>query len=744
MTYQLGIDLGTTFSTAAASRQGRVEVLSLGTRSAAVPSVVFLRDTGEVLVGEAAEARGVVEPDRVAREFKRRLGDPTPLVLGGTPIGAERLSAYVLEHLLARASERMGGPPSTVVITHPAVYSPYRLDLLRDAARTAGIPDAHFVPEPQAAAVQYAADSRVADGEVVGIYDFGGGTFDAALVRRKGDGFELLGEPQGIERLGGVDIDLAVLDAVRDQAGDLLGDLDPEDPGVRSAMSRLRTECRLAKERLSADTETVVPVVMPGKAIEVTISRGQLESMIRPRLADTTKALERAAKSAGLTMADVSRVLLVGGSSRIPLVRMIVSVTTGRPVSVDADPESAIALGAARIAATLEPEPVVPVSTGPAPFAPPPPVFVQPVASVPPVAPPPPAPPAPPGPPAGGAFVPGGGDGGSAGRGGSSGGKKSSKRPLIIGGALVAVAAIIGGAIALSGGDDKKGSNGTFASACSSLLDTTNDLSLPTTIGDVSGFSAAIADAFGQGASDMRSIDGDDASNLADALESAAAKADDAANGGTPDEVVAQMQDFVTQVSDANFITDSNGDGCINPDLGGPLDLTSGTSDTDPPGTDPPGTDPQSSALGLDGTTVWAPIGDGFTYVAEDQERIQSVAENFTNDPSLNPIIQFSAIANVSDADGNIIAEVLDAQLFDEANGPLLVSDTLDERTTSSEEVVYGGVTGTQFTRSDTFAWVADLGGGHVAFVFIFSTFDEAPAIMAAVAPAFLTSLFAS
>ena len=161
MTFQLGIDLGTTFSTAAVLRDGRVEVLTLGTRSSAVPTVVFVRDDGVVLVGEAAEARGVGEPDRVAREFKRRLGDPTPLVLGGAPYGAERLAAYVLEHIVARATERMGGRPSSVVITHPASYSTYRLDLLREAAVLAGCGDALLLPEPQAAAWHYAHDHRV-------------------------------------------------------------------------------------------------------------------------------------------------------------------------------------------------------------------------------------------------------------------------------------------------------------------------------------------------------------------------------------------------------------------------------------------------------------------------------------------------------------------------------------------------------------------------------------------------------
>ena len=169
MSYHLGIDLGTTFSTAAVVRDGTAEVLSLSTRSSSVPSVVFIRDDGEVLVGEAAEARAVTEPDRVAREFKRRLGDPTPLVLGGAPYGAERLSAIVLEYLLRRVTERMAEPPLSVVVTHPATYSPYRLDLLRETIRLAGVPSATLLAEPQASALQYAFDHRVDHGQVVAV-----------------------------------------------------------------------------------------------------------------------------------------------------------------------------------------------------------------------------------------------------------------------------------------------------------------------------------------------------------------------------------------------------------------------------------------------------------------------------------------------------------------------------------------------------------------------------------------------
>ncbi len=393
MSYHLGIDLGTTFSTAAVVRDGAAEVLSLSTRSSSVPSVVFIRDDGEVLVGEAAEARAVTEPDRVAREFKRRLGDPTPLVLGGAPYGAERLSAIVLEYLLRRVTERMAEAPLSVVVTHPATYSPYRLDLLRETTRLAGIPSAVLLPEPQGSALQYAFDHRVDDGQVVAVYDFGGGTFDAAVVRATPAGFDLLGEPQGLDRLGGIDIDQAVFDHVRERAAELLDAADPRDSAWRSSLARLRTECRLAKERLSEDTDTVIGVVTPGGSQGVTLTRAALESMVRPRLVDTVRTLQRAVESAGLLMADVSRILMVGGTSRIPLVRVMVAEATGRPIAVDADPETATALGAARHAYALASPRAA--SAVPAVMTPPPAAPLPPSLSPPPPPPPPPVPPVP-------------------------------------------------------------------------------------------------------------------------------------------------------------------------------------------------------------------------------------------------------------------------------------------------------------------------------------------------------------
>ena len=130
MAYSLGIDIGTTYTAAAVNRTGRPEVLSLGTDRPTIPTVVLLRADGTVLVGEAAERRALTEPTRVAREFKRRMGDPTPFIVGGTPYGIESLTAHVMRWVTALATERQGAPPDRLILTHPAAWGTYKLDLL--------------------------------------------------------------------------------------------------------------------------------------------------------------------------------------------------------------------------------------------------------------------------------------------------------------------------------------------------------------------------------------------------------------------------------------------------------------------------------------------------------------------------------------------------------------------------------------------------------------------------------------
>ncbi len=360
MGYTIGIDLGTTFTAAALLRDGRAEVVALGNHAATIPSMVFLREDDNVLIGDAAERRGMQEPARLAREFKRRLGDSVPILLDRTPYSAERLMAVMLRQIVADVTARQGGAPDRIAVSHPANWGQFKIDLLRQAVELAGLGAATFVTEPEAAAVQYASTERVEVGDVIAVYDLGGGTFDAAVLRKTATGFTTLGRPQGIERLGGIDFDEAVVAHVRRTVGDLIADLDVNDPATRAALARMRHECVLAKESLSSDSDATVPVMLPNVQTQVRITRSEFEDMIRPRLRDTIDSTRRAVESAGVQLADVKAVLLCGGSSRIPLVSEMVRAELGRPVVTDSHPKHAVALGAARMARAVAASPFVP------------------------------------------------------------------------------------------------------------------------------------------------------------------------------------------------------------------------------------------------------------------------------------------------------------------------------------------------------------------------------------------------
>ncbi|WP_306216238.1 Hsp70 family protein, partial [Actinoplanes sp. RD1] len=359
--YALGLDLGTTFTAAAVWRDGHAEIVPLGSRTAAVPSVVLLRADGTVLTGEAASRRALLEPHRVAREFKRRLGDPTPLLLGGVPRTAEALTAELIRAVAGRVAELSGGPPAVTCLTYPATWGRYKIDLMRQAAEQAGLTGTVlWTTEPEAAA---AAAQDIEPGVTLAVYDLGGGTFDAAVLRRTGVRFEILGRPEGIERLGGADFDAAVLQHVREALGGKLEELDEDDPAAVTAAARLREECVQAKEALSADTDTTIPVLLPHTVTEVRLTRSELEAMVRPALHGTVEALKRAVRSADTTPEELHSVLLVGGSSRMPVVAQLVGSELGCPVAVDAHPKQAVALGAAWLAGE---QLAAPASTAPA------------------------------------------------------------------------------------------------------------------------------------------------------------------------------------------------------------------------------------------------------------------------------------------------------------------------------------------------------------------------------------------
>jgi molecular chaperone DnaK len=349
--YALGIDLGTTYTAAATWRDGHAEIVPLGSRSAAIPSVVLLREDETFLTGEAASRRGLTEPHRVAREFKRRMGDTTPILLGGVPQSAEALAARLLRAVADQVTAREGGKPSATCISYPANWGPYKTDLMRQAVRMADLDGPIlYTTEPEAAAVSYARQQRIDPGAIVAVYDLGGGTFDAAVLRKTGLGFDILGRPEGIERLGGIDFDAAVFSHVQAALGGKLAELDEDDSTAIAAVARLREECVNAKEALSSDTDTTIPVLLPHFATEVRLTRAEFEAMVRPALYGSVEALKRALRSADCAPDQLHSILLVGGSSRMPIVAQLVAAEFNRPVAVDAHPKHAVALGASWLA----------------------------------------------------------------------------------------------------------------------------------------------------------------------------------------------------------------------------------------------------------------------------------------------------------------------------------------------------------------------------------------------------------
>ncbi|MEU0094984.1 Hsp70 family protein [Kribbella sp. NPDC006257] len=346
MGYRLGVDLGTTFTAAAMRNGGPPSMLGLGNRALQIPSVLYLQEDGQFLVGEAAERRGATDPSRVVREFKRRIGDPIPLMVAGTPFSAQALSARLLSSVVATATERRGAPPDEIVLTYPANWGAYKRELVDQVISLADIGPTVTCPEPQAAAIQYAAQAQLQAGDRVAVYDLGGGTFDVCVLEKTSSGFVILGNPEGIEQLGGVDFDEAVFQHVVGALGPAMEDLDLDSPEGRTALTRLRRDCVEAKEALSVDVDTMIPVTLPGRSTSVRLTRAELETLIAPALEQTVEATGRALRAAGTTTDQLKAIVLVGGSSRIPLVSHLLQSRFSTPTALDTHPKHDIALGA--------------------------------------------------------------------------------------------------------------------------------------------------------------------------------------------------------------------------------------------------------------------------------------------------------------------------------------------------------------------------------------------------------------
>ncbi|OLR93334.1 Hsp70 family protein [Actinokineospora bangkokensis] len=364
MGYGLGIDLGTTFTAAAVAGESGTRMVPLG-QDVVVPSVVYSTVEGALLTGVAAEVVGAKDPVRLSRGHKRRLGDPTPLVIGGVAYSPAALLAAQLREVVTYVTAQEGAPPEQVVLTCPAVWGPYRREHFDEVPRLAGLPGARIVTEPEAAATHYSMERRLGEGELVAVYDLGGGTFDTTILRARAGGMEILGTPEGVERLGGMDFDEALVAHVDRSLDGAISALDPGDPDSARALAAIRALCVRAKEELSTEPDVTLRVPLPAGERELLVTRLEFNEMIKPSVELTTEALHRTIASAGLRPDDLAAVLLAGGSSRIPLVPQMVSEAFGRPVRVGLHPKYTVALGAAAVSRTPAAAPPAPPGTPP-------------------------------------------------------------------------------------------------------------------------------------------------------------------------------------------------------------------------------------------------------------------------------------------------------------------------------------------------------------------------------------------
>jgi molecular chaperone DnaK len=377
--WDLGIDFGTSYTVGAVAIDGNVTTVDVESNGRSrLPSSVFLSLDGQILVGTAAQHQAVFAPERYEPTPKRVLGEGE-LFLGDRLVPVSELAAAVLRRVYTQACREQGETaPRQVRITHPADWGDARKSVLREAVEKAGISTYELVAEPVAAAVRISL-AATQPGETIAVYDFGGGTFDAAVLLRTKDGFEIAGPPAGRDPLGGEDIDVRIVNYL----GEVLADeypedwpkiLNPTDVAWRHKASDLREEVQRAKETLSE--VGVCQLWVPGIERDVQLTRDELEDLIKDDIEATMDCLQRALDDANVKPKELKAIYLVGGSSRIPVVGTSIYRRFDVMPSVQDNPKSVVALGAAawdtalKLAARTPAPPIVPpvtqVPAGPA------------------------------------------------------------------------------------------------------------------------------------------------------------------------------------------------------------------------------------------------------------------------------------------------------------------------------------------------------------------------------------------
>ena len=358
MTKAVGIDLGTTNSVVAAIDEGQPWVIPDESGELILPSCVGLSESGKLLVGWAALRQYAAAPERTVKSIKRQMGADHQTALGERAYRPQEISAIILRTLKQRAEAALGEAVDQAVITVPAYFTDAQRQATKEAGEIAGFEVLQILNEPTAAALTY--DFRTEETEKVLVYDLGGGTFDVSIVEITGDVTEVLAS-HGNNRLGGDDFDRRLQRHLLDVFRQTHGVAAPDDETTQVRLLRAAEQAKIA---LSEHTFTTVRepfLASQGKTalhLEVELSRQTFEELLEPMLKETLEAIDRALADAEMKASDLDRVILVGGSTRIPLVREKVQAHLGQVPIDSIQPDLCVALGAALQAGVLAGESV--------------------------------------------------------------------------------------------------------------------------------------------------------------------------------------------------------------------------------------------------------------------------------------------------------------------------------------------------------------------------------------------------
>ncbi|MBI1658739.1 MAG: molecular chaperone DnaK [Thaumarchaeota archaeon] len=348
----IGIDLGTSNSAAAVMMGGKPTIIpaaegaSVGGK--AFPSVVAFSKDGQLLVGEPARRQAVTNPDNTVVAAKRKMGTEHTFNVQGKGYKPQQISSFILQKIKKDAEAFTGDTVQKAVITVPAYFDDNQRQATKDAGTIAGLDVVRIINEPTAASLAFGLDKTGEDLKIL-VFDFGGGTLDVTVMEMGGGVFEVM-STSGDTHLGGTDMDRALVDHVLDEFRKKEGiDLSRDN----TAMTRIREAAERAKIELSTVMETDInlPFIAQDQAgpknLELRLTRAKLEDLIRPIVERCRPSLDKAMEDAKITPSDINRIVLVGGPTRIPLVKKFVAQVAGKDPEAGVDPMEAVAMGAA-------------------------------------------------------------------------------------------------------------------------------------------------------------------------------------------------------------------------------------------------------------------------------------------------------------------------------------------------------------------------------------------------------------